>query len=224
MPKRNNKSKKTTSKKMGKITKATASNKNKNVINIKIDNSSKKRAGRRGAGAGAGKRNVVNPPIPPQGIQSVIRQTPAYINLYQQPNPTPLIDDFKTELLLKKIQEQNGLRLEAPKNQSLLTPATGQARENLMPSTPQQPFIQNTEPDMTLTQSERKEPIIEEVDTPSVEPARVDLKRIRASRIPRRAENVTYLRTSDGKLYNEKTGKLLTRPRKNAVIKDVDEI
>lgn len=221
MPKRNKKSKKTNSKKMGKITKAIASN--KNVINIKIDNSAKKRAGRRGAGAS--KKNVVNPPIPPQGIQSVIRPAPSYINLYQQPNPSPLIDDFKTELLLKKIQEQNGLRLEAPKNQSLLTPATGQARENLMPSTPQQPFLENAEPEMTLTQSERKEPVIEEIDTPRVEPARIEMKRIRASRKPRRAENVTYLRTSDGKLYNEKTRKLITRPRiKNVIITDVDEI
>lgn len=223
MPKRNKKSKKTNSKKMGKITKATASN--KNVINIKIDNSAKKRAGRRGAGAGAGKKNVVNPPIPPQGIQSVIRPAPSYINLYQQPNPSPLIDDFKTELLLKKIQEQNGLRLDAPKNQSLLTPTTGQARENLMPSTPQQPFLQNTEPDMTLIQSERKEPVIEEIDTPRVEPARFEMKRIRASRKPRDPENVRYLRTTDGKLYNEKTRKLITRPRiKNVIITDVDEI
>lgn len=216
MPKRNKKSKKTTSKKMGKITKATASN--KNVINIKIDNSAKKRAGRRGSNVG--KKNVVNPPVPPQGIQSVIRQTPSYINLYQQPNPTPLIDDYKTQLLLKKIEEQNGLRLKSPKNQSLLTPVTGQARENLLPSTPQQPFLQNTEPDMTLTQSEAKEPVIEEVETPRVEPLK-----IRASRIPRRAENVRYLRTPDGKLYNEKTGKLLTKPRvKNVIITDVDEI
>lgn len=197
-----------------------AQSKNVIKININTEKGKKKRVAKKSSTA------VKKSSLPSSGnypqLYNAVRplQIPYQLNLHNRIDPSPLVDDFTTRNLLKLISEQ----------QNILSPKTieNKAPISLLKAPTESQSIFTTplrlpQPQMELIEESEDEIMGSQIfpytpKTPdNTPPPQLLAIEARKRREYKKKGDLTYYRHNDGTLKN-KAGKIISRPRKDAVI------